>query len=53
MAVRKDLNKQFLLTVSNELAEEINEFWHDKQFDNRNEAIRELIRLGLEASKKD
>lgn len=51
MAVRLDLNKQFLLTVPNEMADQINDFWHEERLDNRNDAIRELIKLGLEAYK--
>ena len=52
MAVRLDLNKQFLLTVPNEMADQINNFWHEERLDNRNDAIRELIKLGLEAHNK-
>lgn len=51
MAVRKDLNVQFVLTVPNDMNDQIDEFWHEKRLPNRNEGVRELIKLGLEAYK--
>ncbi|MFS0657336.1 ribbon-helix-helix domain-containing protein [Niallia alba] len=50
MAVDKTKNAQILVTFPNELLEKIEEYWHTNQLKNRNEAIRELIRLGLEKS---
>ena len=51
MAVRKDLNNQFVLTLPNELDDQVNEFWHEERMSNRNDGVRELIRLGLEYHK--
>ncbi|MGM0807540.1 MAG: ribbon-helix-helix domain-containing protein [Bacillota bacterium] len=48
MAVDKDKNTQLLVTFPNEFIEEIEKYWHDKKLKNRSEAIRELVKLGLE-----
>ncbi|WP_173668476.1 CopG family ribbon-helix-helix protein [Rummeliibacillus stabekisii] len=47
MAIDKDKNTQVLVTFPNELLKEIENYWHDKKLKNRNEAIRELIKIGL------
>lgn len=47
LAVDKTKNTQVLVTFPYELIEEIEKFWHDKKLKNRNEAIRELIQIGL------
>ena len=48
MAVDKEKNTQVLVTFPNELIEEIENYWHNNKLKNRNEAIRELVKLGLE-----
>jgi metal-responsive CopG/Arc/MetJ family transcriptional regulator len=47
MAVDKEANKQVLVTFPNEMLELIETYWHDNKLQNRNEAIRDLIRKGL------
>lgn len=47
MAVDKDKNKQVLVTFPNELLESVEEYWHKYKLQNRSEAIRELIQIGL------
>jgi len=51
MAVDKTKNTQVLVTFPNEILEEVETYWHKNQFKNRNEAIRQLIKLGLVKSK--
>ena len=48
MAVDKEKNAQFLLTLPNELLEKVEEYWHENRIKNRNEAIRELLVKGLQ-----
>lgn len=47
MTIDKTKNKQVLITLPIELVEEIENYWHNQELPNRNEAIRELIRHGL------
>ncbi|HDR4568973.1 ribbon-helix-helix domain-containing protein [Bacillus paranthracis] len=47
MAVDKTKNTQVLVTFPNEMLKQVDEYWHDNRFKNRNEAIRELIRISL------
>lgn len=47
MAVDKEKNTQVLVTFPNEMISEIEKYWHDNKLKNRNEAIRELVSLGL------
>lgn len=47
MAVDKAKNTQILVTFPNDTLEEIEKYWHENKLKNRNEAIRELIQLGL------
>jgi metal-responsive CopG/Arc/MetJ family transcriptional regulator len=47
MAVDKTKNTQILVTFPKELAREIDEYWHENKLKNRNEAIRELVKIGL------
>jgi len=51
MAVDKTKNTQVLATFSNETVEEIENYWHTNSLKNRNEAIRELVKKGLECEK--
>ncbi|MFK7695918.1 ribbon-helix-helix domain-containing protein [Paenibacillus sp. HJGM_3] len=48
MAVDKDKNSQILVTFPIEMIEEIEKFWHDNKLKNRNEAIRQLVAMGLQ-----
>jgi metal-responsive CopG/Arc/MetJ family transcriptional regulator len=50
MAVDKTKNTQILVTFPNELLEQIEKYWHENKLKNRNEAIRELVQIGLEKS---
>ncbi|KHF26824.1 putative nickel-responsive regulator [Anoxybacillus sp. BCO1] len=52
MAIDKNKNTQILVTFPNELVEQIEKYWHENQLKNRNEAIRELVKIGLEKSSK-
>lgn len=49
MAIDKSKNTQILVTFPNEIVEEIEKFWHDNKLKNRSEAIRELVKKGLES----
>ncbi|MEH7000854.1 ribbon-helix-helix domain-containing protein [Priestia megaterium] len=53
MVVDKSKNKQVLVTFSLEQLEEIEDYWHEKRYNNRNEAIRALIEEGLKKAKKE
>lgn len=48
MAIDKEKNTQVLVTFPNEMLDEIERYWHEQSLKNRNEAIRELIRKGLD-----
>ena len=48
MSIDKNKNTQILVTFPNEMIEEIEEYWHENKFKNRNETIRELVQLGLD-----
>lgn len=50
MAIDKNKNTQILVTFPNELVEQIEQYWHEHKLKNRNEAIRELVKIGLEKS---
>lgn len=51
MAVDKNKHTQILVTIPNEMLQEIEKYWHDKKLKNRNEAIRQLIFISLEKEK--
>lgn len=51
MAIDKKKNRQVLVTFPNELLEEVEDFQFANRIQNRSEAIRELIRRGLEKNK--
>jgi len=46
--IDKNKQKQVLVPFPNELIERIEKFWHDNKLKNRSEAIRELVKKGLE-----
>jgi metal-responsive CopG/Arc/MetJ family transcriptional regulator len=47
MAVDKSKNTQVLVTFPNDLLTEVENYWHENELKNRNDAIRTLIRNGL------
>lgn len=49
MAFDKDKYSQVLLLLPHDLKSEVESFWRKEYFPNRNEAIRELIKIGLRA----
>jgi len=51
MAVDKEKNVQILVTFPNDMLEDIEKYWHKQKLKNRNEAIRELVSIALEADK--
>jgi len=53
MAVDKSKNTQILVTFPNDMVEQIEKFWHKKGLKNRNEAIRELINIGLKKEQSE
>jgi metal-responsive CopG/Arc/MetJ family transcriptional regulator len=53
MAVDKNKNTQILVTFPNELVKQIEDYWFKNKLKNRNEAIRELVRIGLEKSSQN
>jgi metal-responsive CopG/Arc/MetJ family transcriptional regulator len=52
LVVDKSKNKQVLVTFPLEQLEEIEDYWHEKRYSNRNEAIRALIKEGLKHRNK-
>jgi metal-responsive CopG/Arc/MetJ family transcriptional regulator len=48
MAVDKTKNDQILVTFPKDLVKEIETYWHENKLKNRNEAIRELVQIGLQ-----
>ena len=48
MAVDKTKNTQILTTFPHEMLQKIEDYWYKNRLKNRNEAIRELINIGLE-----
>ncbi len=50
VAVDKEKHAQILVTFPYNLLEKIEEYWHKEKLKNRNEAIRELVAKGLDAS---
>ena len=48
MAINKDENTQILITLPNELLDEIDNYWHENKLRSRSETIRELLRKSLE-----
>ncbi|WP_193550792.1 ribbon-helix-helix domain-containing protein [Salicibibacter kimchii] len=48
MAVDKNKNKQVLVTFPDEMLEEIESFWYEQKFMNRNETIRALVQYALD-----
>ncbi|MCX2854264.1 hypothetical protein ABEY46_19430 [Bacillus velezensis] len=53
MAINKEKNTQIPVIMSHELHEEIVNFQFEHRVKNKAEAIRQLIKMGLEAAKKD
>ena len=51
MGVDKEKNTQVLVTLPNEMLEEIEKHWHKHCLKNRSEAIREIITIGLQTVK--
>jgi len=51
MAVDKEKNVQILVTFPNDMLEDIEKYWHEQKLKNRNEAIRKLVKIGLESGK--
>lgn len=48
MSIDKDKNTQVLLTISKELLDQVEDFQFNNRIASRSEALRELIRRGLE-----
>lgn len=48
MTIDKEKNTQILVTFTNEQMKQIDDYWHNNRFKNRNETIRELVSKGLE-----
>ena len=46
-------NPRFCITVSSEMLEEIDNFRFEKRYNSRSQATVELIRLGIDALKKE
>jgi len=53
MVVDKTKNTQVLVTFPNELLEKVEDYRFENRIENRSEAIRELIRKGLENTKRN
>ena len=48
MSIDKDKNTQVLLTIPKELLEQVEDYQFKNRMPSRSEALRELIRKGLE-----
>ena len=44
--------ERIVIPVPADLSEAIKDYWHDNRLNSRSEAVRKLIRLGLEAAKR-
>ena len=53
MAVDKTKNHQFLLTVPNDMLEQIDEYWHENKLKNRNDAVRDLLNVAFKTLEKE
>lgn len=53
MAVDKEKNTQILVTFPNHILEEVETYWHKNKLKNRNEAIRKLVKIGLEKEQSE
>lgn len=53
MAIDKTKNTHVLVTFPNDLLEEVETHWHNKKIPNRNEAIRILVKKGLEKEQSE
>lgn len=53
VSVDKTKNTQILVTFPNELVQEIENYWYGKKLKNRNEAIRELVKIGLKKEQSE
>lgn len=51
MAVDKTKNTQVLVTIPNEMLEQIEKYWRMNGFQNRNQGIRKLIENALKEEK--
>ncbi|GAN61621.1 hypothetical protein ACI01nite_24860 [Acetobacter cibinongensis] len=52
MAINKEKTVQKLISMPRELAEEISNYRYDNRLPSEAEAVRQLIKLGLEKRKK-
>lgn len=46
------LSERLILPVSKAMANEIKVYWHDRQLGSRAEAMRQLLRIGLDVEAK-
>ena len=53
MAINKETTTQKLIAMPKSLAEQVSEFRYDNRLPSEAEAIRRLIMLGLEVSRRD
>ncbi len=53
MAVDKEKNMQVLVTFPKEMIKEVEDYWHQNNLPNRNEAIRVLVQKGLEKEQSE
>jgi metal-responsive CopG/Arc/MetJ family transcriptional regulator len=44
--------ERIVVPVTAELSEAIKDFWHERRLNSKSEAVRHLIRVGLDAEKK-
>jgi metal-responsive CopG/Arc/MetJ family transcriptional regulator len=46
------MTERIIIPVTPSMAEEIKDFWHDRRLNSKSEAIRLLIRTGLDTEKR-
>jgi hypothetical protein len=46
------MTERLILPIGDELSEQIKEYWHEQRLNSKSEAVRQLIRTGLEQWRK-
>ena len=49
----KNVAERIVVPVDASMSEAIKDYWHERRFNNRSEAIRRLIQIGLEVESKN
>lgn len=49
----RNVAERIVVPVDAEMLERIKDYWHERRFNNRSEAVRRLIQIGLEVESKN